>query len=59
MGLLSRLGAAALGGVCMVIPGAQPAGAVMLAWSVRPPDPIEFAIAAGLHPTPLLGFILS
>jgi len=58
MGLLTRLGAAVAGGVCIVIPGAQVVGAGLLAWSVRPPGPVEIAFAIA-HPTPLVGFILS
>lgn len=58
MGLLSRLAAAVGGTVCMVVPGGQAVGVGLLAWSVRPPDPIELALVA-LHPTPLVGAILS
>jgi len=59
MGLLTRLGAVAVGGVAMVVPGGQLFGMAALAWAIRPPDPVEIGIAIALHPMPLLGFILS
>lgn len=49
MGLFTRLCALAVGGGALLIPGGQAVGAAAIAWAVRPPDPIEIAIAATTH----------
>ena len=50
MGLLTRAVAAAVGGVAMVVPGGQAVGAACIAFAVRPPDPLEVAIAVAIAP---------
>ena len=44
MGFLTRAG-----GVALIVPGGQVFGAAAIAFSVRPPDPLEIAIAATFH----------